>query len=48
LTVSGPWWALHRIPGSRGPYGLPIAQLVLKLPAGALVALFALLAVPSA
>jgi hypothetical protein len=27
---------------------LPIAQLVLKLPAGALIALFALLAVPSA
>src|SRR6266508_886033 len=40
--------ALHRIPGCRGPYGLPIAQLLLKLPAGALVALFALLAVPSA
>jgi hypothetical protein len=33
---------LRRIPGSRGPYGLPVAQLPLKLPAGALIALFAL------
>jgi hypothetical protein len=39
--------ALHRIPGSRGPYGLPVAQLLLKLPAGALIALFALLIVQS-
>jgi hypothetical protein len=39
--------ALHRIQGSRGPYGLPIAQMLLKLPAGALIALFALVIVQS-
>jgi hypothetical protein len=38
---------LRRIQGSRGPYGLPIAQLLLKLPAGALIALFALVIVQS-
>jgi hypothetical protein len=29
----GALMALHRIQGSRGPYGLPIAQMLLKLPA---------------
>jgi len=39
--------ALRRIGGVRGPYGLPLAQTALKVPAGALIALFGLLVLQS-
>jgi hypothetical protein len=40
--VVGALVALRRINGFRGPYGLQFAQIALKLPAGAFIALFAL------
>jgi hypothetical protein len=38
----------RRISGFRGPYGLQFAQIALKLPAGAFIALFALALLQSA
>jgi hypothetical protein len=46
--VVGALVALRRINGFRGPYGLQFAQIALKLPAGAFVALFALVLLQSA
>jgi hypothetical protein len=46
--VVGALVALRRINGFRGPYGLQFAQVALKLPAGAFVALFALVLLQSA
>jgi hypothetical protein len=39
--------ALRRIGGVRGPYALPIVQTALKVPAGAVIALFGLLILQS-
>jgi hypothetical protein len=46
--VVGALVALRRINGFRGPYGLQFAQIALKLPAGAFIALFALVLLQSA
>ena len=46
--VIGALVALRRINGFRGPYGLQFAQIALKLPAGAFIALFALVLLQSA
>lgn len=46
--VVGALVALRRINGFRGPYGLQFAQVALKLPAGAFVALFGLVLLQSA
>jgi hypothetical protein len=46
--VVGALVALRRINGFRGPYGLQFAQIALKVPAGAFIALFALVLLQSA